>query len=187
MTSSLSLITVSIFAETGVLSTVRSWQSSRTRHCLTPGVQWVSRASSPGLSLRRARGPICAWSSRAFGRIRSRPTRAPSTGGKNSSRIWSKRWRGQIELYRTLRPIRFGIYQKEVALNISRWIRQIHRWLSIAFTATVIANFVTRGFGEPPLWVTYSPLLPLFLLLFSGLYMFVLPYSADRKSTRLNS
>ena len=67
-------------------------------------------------------------------------------------------------------------------MNISRWIRQIHRWLSIAFTATVIANFVTRGFGEPPLWVTYSPLLPLFLLLFSGLYMFVLPYTAARRA-----
>ena len=64
------------------------------------------------------------------------------------------------------------------------WVRQIHRWLSIAFTVTVIANFVARGFGEPPLWVVYSPLLPLFLLLFSGLYMFVLPYAAARRSGR---
>jgi hypothetical protein len=58
----------------------------------------------------------------------------------------------------------------------SLWIRQSHRWLSIAFTLTVIANFAARIKGEPPLWVTYSPLPPLFLLLFSGLYMFVLPY-----------
>jgi len=29
-------------------------------------------------------------------------------------------------------------------------------WLSIAFTVTVIANFVARGLGEPPLWVVYS-------------------------------
>jgi cellulose synthase/poly-beta-1,6-N-acetylglucosamine synthase-like glycosyltransferase len=58
------------------------------------------------------------------------------------------------------------------------WIRQIHRWLSIAFTVTVIANFVAMALGEPPAWVVYSPLLPLFLLLFSGLYMFVLPYVA---------
>jgi hypothetical protein len=28
----------------------------------------------------------------------------------------------------------------------------------------------------PPPWVTYSPLPPLALLLFSGLYLFVLPY-----------
>ena len=61
---------------------------------------------------------------------------------------------------------------------MNMWIRQLHRWLSIAFTVTVIANFVVRGLGEPPLWLVYSPLLPLFLLLFSGLYMFALPYAA---------
>jgi hypothetical protein len=62
----------------------------------------------------------------------------------------------------------------------SLWIRQSHRWLSIAFTLTVIANFAVRIKGEPPAWVTYSPLPPLFLLLFSGLYMFVLPYARRR-------
>ena len=62
-------------------------------------------------------------------------------------------------------------------MTLNRSVRQVHRWLSIAFTATVIANFVVRGFGEPPLWVVYSPLPPLFLLLFSGLYMFVLPHA----------
>jgi hypothetical protein len=35
------------------------------------------------------------------------------------------------------------------------------------------------GLGkEPAYWVYLSPLLPLFLLLFTGLYMFVLPYAA---------
>jgi hypothetical protein len=29
----------------------------------------------------------------------------------------------------------------------------------------------------PPPWVTYSPLLPLAVLLLTGLYMFVLPYA----------
>ena len=58
------------------------------------------------------------------------------------------------------------------------WIRQIHRWLSIVFTVTVIANFVALSRGTPPAWVTYSPMLPLALLLFSGLYLFVLPYAA---------
>jgi hypothetical protein len=58
----------------------------------------------------------------------------------------------------------------------NRWIRQTHRWLSIVFTATVIANFVAMAAGTPPPWIVYSPLLPLFLLLFSGLYMFILPY-----------
>lgn len=65
---------------------------------------------------------------------------------------------------------------------MSLWIRQSHRWLSIIFTLTVVANFVARIFGEPPAWITYSPLLPLFLLLFSGLYMFVLPYIVKQRS-----
>lgn len=64
-------------------------------------------------------------------------------------------------------------------MNWSKLIRQTHRWLSIIFTATVAANFITMAFGQPPAWVVYSPLLPLFLLLFSGLYMFVLPYVAQ--------
>ena len=62
-------------------------------------------------------------------------------------------------------------------MNRNDWIRQFHRWVSIAFTLTVIANFVTMAFGQPPAWVVYSPLPPLFLLLFSGLYMFILPYA----------
>jgi len=71
-------------------------------------------------------------------------------------------------------------------VNWNSWIRQTHRWLSIAFTVTVIANFVqiARGGGNPPNWVTYSPLLPLALLLFSGLYLFVLPYSAKWRRGR---
>jgi hypothetical protein len=53
-----------------------------------------------------------------------------------------------------------------------------HRWLSIAFSVTVIANFVALAQGgAPPPWVTYSPLLPLALLLLTGLYLFVLPYA----------
>ncbi|MCZ4091920.1 hypothetical protein [Sinorhizobium psoraleae] len=69
-------------------------------------------------------------------------------------------------------------------MNWNMWIRQIHRWLSIAFTVTVIANFVTMGLGEPPVWVVYSPLLPLFLLLFTGLYMFMLPYAMKWRGGR---
>ncbi len=60
---------------------------------------------------------------------------------------------------------------------MNKLIRQTHRWLSIAFTLTVIANFVAMSQGTPPAWVTYSPLLPLALLLFTGLYMFILPYT----------
>jgi hypothetical protein len=76
-------------------------------------------------------------------------------------------------------------------LTWSYWIRQIHRWLSIAFTVTVVANFVALGMGQgkqPPAWITYSPLLPLALLLFTGLYLFVLPYAVKRQSrARVNA
>jgi hypothetical protein len=70
-------------------------------------------------------------------------------------------------------------------LNWNSWIRQIHRWVSIAFTVTVIANFIAlaRG-GMPPPWVTYSPLLPLALLLVTGLYLFALPYATKWRSGR---
>lgn len=46
----------------------------------------------------------------------------------------------------------------------------------MAFTLTVVANFAAMTQGQPPAWITYSPLPPLFLLLFTGLYLFMLPY-----------
>ncbi len=61
------------------------------------------------------------------------------------------------------------------------WRRQIHRWLSIGFTATVIANFIARAKGEPPPWVTYAPLAPLFLLLLTGLVLFALHCATGRR------
>lgn len=66
----------------------------------------------------------------------------------------------------------------------SKWIRQTHRWLSIVFTLTVIANFVAMAAGKPPMWLVYSPLPPLFLMLFTGLYMFVLPYADKWRGRR---
>jgi hypothetical protein len=57
--------------------------------------------------------------------------------------------------------------------------------VSIAFTLTVIANFIALALGGgamPPPWVTYSPLLPLALLVLTGLYLFVLPYATRRRS-----
>jgi cellulose synthase/poly-beta-1,6-N-acetylglucosamine synthase-like glycosyltransferase len=72
-------------------------------------------------------------------------------------------------------------------LTVSIWIRQSHRWLSIFFTATVAANFVAMAFGEPPPWIVYAPLPPLFLLLFSGLYLFGLPYVARARLKRVGA
>jgi hypothetical protein len=59
-------------------------------------------------------------------------------------------------------------------------IRQVHRSVSILFTVTVAANFAAMalGGGVAPPWITYSPLLPLAVLLVTGLYLFVLPYAS---------
>lgn len=70
-------------------------------------------------------------------------------------------------------------------MNPSLWTRQSHRWLSVVFTLTVIANFAFRAVasGEPSLWLTYSPLPPLFLQSLTGLYLFALPYTTKRRSS----
>ncbi|HEY1425033.1 MAG TPA: hypothetical protein VGF50_00045 [Caulobacteraceae bacterium] len=63
---------------------------------------------------------------------------------------------------------------------MSNLIRQTHRWLSICFTAGVILNTVVIFGGlagrQPPFWLYLFALVPLFLLLFSGLHLFALPY-----------
>jgi hypothetical protein len=66
----------------------------------------------------------------------------------------------------------------------NHWIRQAHRWLSMAFALTVIANVAAMTQGQPPAWLTYLPLLPLAVLLLTGLYLFVLPYATRRRSGR---
>ena len=66
-------------------------------------------------------------------------------------------------------------------MNFNQWMRQIHRWLAIVFTLTVIANIVIMIQGQPPMWIVYSPLPPLFLMTATGLYMFALPYMARRR------
>ncbi len=61
-------------------------------------------------------------------------------------------------------------------MNWNKWIRQLHRWLSMTFTLFVIANFIVLGQGQIAFWVGGLTLIPLFLLLVSGLYLFALPY-----------
>jgi hypothetical protein len=69
-------------------------------------------------------------------------------------------------------------------VNWNTWVRQIHRWMSVVFTVCVIANFVALSQGEPPPWVTYSPLFPLALMFLTGAYLFVLPWLGRRRSAR---
>jgi hypothetical protein len=63
---------------------------------------------------------------------------------------------------------------------MSKWIRQIHRWLAVAFTLAVIATSIALAQEEPVMWMSYLPLLPLALLFLSGAYMFIQPYVAKR-------
>jgi hypothetical protein len=69
-------------------------------------------------------------------------------------------------------------------MNWSLGIRQFHRWLAIIFTVTVSANLAAMSWGPPPAWLTYAPLAPLFLLMFTGLYMFLLPWAAKWRTGR---
>ncbi|MER7460246.1 hypothetical protein [Micromonospora sp. NPDC126480] len=63
-------------------------------------------------------------------------------------------------------------------MNGNNWVRQIHRWLAVAFTVTVVVTVVALAQEDPIEWVSYVPLLPLALLMFTGLYLFALPYVA---------
>jgi L-asparagine transporter-like permease len=67
-------------------------------------------------------------------------------------------------------------------LNWNKWVRQIHRWVCIVFTVGVIVNFVAVQQKKYTFWVGLLALLPLALLLFTGLYLFVLPYAARWRS-----
>jgi hypothetical protein len=70
-------------------------------------------------------------------------------------------------------------------MSLSDRIRKSHRWLGMILTLTIICNFGAMALGEPPRLVVYSPLAPLVLLVFSGLYMFFLPYAERARSRPL--
>ncbi|MGE0712119.1 MAG: hypothetical protein AB7N76_32045 [Planctomycetota bacterium] len=57
----------------------------------------------------------------------------------------------------------------------TRGVRRFHRWVSAAFSAAVVLNMVAWGFGQPPAWAGLLALVPLLLLLATGLYLFVRP------------
>ena len=69
-------------------------------------------------------------------------------------------------------------------MNGNGWVRQIHRWTAVLFTVTVVATTVALAQEDPLVWVSYLPLIPLALLFFTGLYLFVLPYLARRRAAR---
>ena len=66
-------------------------------------------------------------------------------------------------------------------MDVSRFIRVTHRWMSLAFTVAVIVTTIALAQNEPIVWVSYVPLFPLAFLFISGLYLFALPYLAKRR------
>ena len=69
-------------------------------------------------------------------------------------------------------------------MNWNKWVRQTHRWLSIAFTVAVIVNIVAVAQKKYTASLGLLAMLPLALLLVTGLYLFVLPYATKWRSER---
>lgn len=71
-------------------------------------------------------------------------------------------------------------------MNWNHWIRRFHRWTSIVFTLFVLANLLAMGrvSEETGTVIGLATLLPLMLLLVSGLYLFALPYVAKWRKPR---
>ena len=69
-------------------------------------------------------------------------------------------------------------------MNWNKGVRQTHRWLSIAFTVAVIVNIVAIAQKRYTNQMGLLAVLPLALLLVTGLYLFVLPYAAKWRSAQ---
>ena len=63
-------------------------------------------------------------------------------------------------------------------MNWNKWIRQTHRWLTVAFTLAIVVNFVAVVERKYTSALGLLAVSPMALLLLTGLYLFVLPYAA---------
>jgi len=69
-------------------------------------------------------------------------------------------------------------------MNWNKWIRQIHRWLSLAQLAAIIINFFAVIERKYTNTLGLLAVAPFALLMLTGLYLFVLPYAARWRSGR---
>jgi heme A synthase len=69
-------------------------------------------------------------------------------------------------------------------MNWNKWIRQTHRWLSIAFTVAIVVNGVTVVQGRYSSRLGVMAVFVLAMEFFTGMYLFVLPYAAKWRSGR---
>lgn len=69
---------------------------------------------------------------------------------------------------------------------MSASFRQFHRWMAavfvLAFIANVVLNFVIKAPEQVTFWVGSLTLLPLGLLMLTGLYLLALPYLGRRSA-----
>jgi len=63
-------------------------------------------------------------------------------------------------------------------MNWNKWVRQAHRWLTIAFTVVVLVNGVAVAEKKYTNSLGLLAVFTLALQFFTGLYLFVLPYAA---------
>jgi heme A synthase len=68
--------------------------------------------------------------------------------------------------------------------RLTKWIRQTHRWLSMAFTAAVVINVVAIAEKKYTNSLGLLAVVPLALQFFTGLYLFVLPYVTKRRAPK---
>ena len=69
-------------------------------------------------------------------------------------------------------------------MNWNKWVRQTHRWLSMAFTVAVVINIVAVAQKRYSNQLGLLAVFPLALLLVTGLYLFVLPNASRWRSGR---
>lgn len=69
-------------------------------------------------------------------------------------------------------------------MNWNKWIRQAHRWLSVAFTVVVIVNGIAVARGKYSNSLGLMAVAVLAFSFLSGAYLFVLPYTAKWRSAR---
>jgi heme A synthase len=69
-------------------------------------------------------------------------------------------------------------------MSWNKWIRQVHRWLSIALTVAVIINVVAIVQGKYNSKLGLMAVAVLALLWLTGSYLFVLPYAAKWRGGR---
>lgn len=66
----------------------------------------------------------------------------------------------------------------------NKWIRQIHRWLSVAFTAVVIVNGIAVALRKYTNSLGLMAVAVLGLLFLTGAYLFLLPYATKWRVAR---